>query len=105
MPLSSGGKSTAAEGQKLQKEAKNAQIYNFDRWIFKKLLHILNPESWLGNVRKLCQHVLPMTSSKGAKIAFSIELFQKLFNYNKIKDCAKAKNCVNALINMCYVSH
>ena len=33
-----------------------------------------------------------MTSSKGPKIAISIELFSKLLNISKIKDIAKAKN-------------
>ena len=67
-----------AEGHKFQKEVKNTLNSDFSRWIFKNELRILNPESWVNNVRKICQHILPMTSSKGAKIVFSIELFQKI---------------------------
>ena len=35
----------------------------------------MNPESSINNVIKICQHILSMTSSKGTKIAFTIELF------------------------------
>ena len=62
-------------GSKISKES---QKYP-KQWLWRMNFQKTNCTSWILNLEstKICQHILPMTSSNGAKIAFSIELFSK----------------------------